>query len=345
MTVAEAKAYYSFGPQGTKILRGGVSPMPTTGIVRLCRSQVVKALALALVLLSFASEKAFAAPDWSAIQTAMGASGIEMPGNVLRFELYRSDLSVTVSGQPQALGAVANGFIAFKRAYDGQMFVDGGLPAQESEVNALETALRTNRHIEISAIGSHVVLESPKLVWVEFEALGDGTDLATSLATALTTIHSPQLGVVTIEGVNSVFDPSTILPPKFLKLFDEGFVEQFDLTFSFYLPRPDETSIYIGDVRTEAGLGVGQSFNVQVDFSGGTNVTLDIDFALRPDEVQPVEDTLRAGGFTIASQGNHYVDDNPHLMFVHATGSGDGFALGNTLYSAIQIINASARGH
>jgi hypothetical protein len=319
--------------------------MPVPGALRFSRSQVAKAVALAFVFFSFAGEKAFAAPDWSAIQSALGASGTEMPGNVLRFELCRSDLALTVNGVAPTNGAVGNGFVAFKRSHDGQMFADGSLPAQESEVTALETALRADKHIQITGVGSHVILESPKLVWVEFEALGDGSDLGTSLATALETIHSPQIGVDVIPGTDNVFDPATILPPKFLKLFDKGFVEQFNFIFAFYLPRPDESSISIGDVRSEAGLGVGQSFYVQVDFSGGTNVTLDVDFALRPEEVQAVEDTLRAGGFTISSQASHYLDDNPHLQFVHATGSGDGFTLGNALYSAIQLIQGNGSHH
>ncbi|HEY1500137.1 MAG TPA: DUF1259 domain-containing protein [Acidobacteriaceae bacterium] len=321
--------------------------MPALGFARFSRSQIANAVALVCVFFSFtfAGEKAFAAPDWSAVQTALGASGTEMPGNVLRFELVRSDVAETVNGQAQNPGAVANGFVAFKHAYDGQTFADGSLPAQESEVTALETALRTNRHIKITGIGSHFVLESPRLVWVEFEALGDETDLATSLATALVAIHSPQLGVNVIPGTNTVFDPSTILPPKFLKLFDEGFVEQLDLVFAFYLPRPDERSISIGDVRAEAGLGVGQSFYVQVPFEGGTNITLDVDFALRPEEVQPVEDILRAGGFTISSQANHYLFDDSDLQFVHATASGDGFALGGSLYSAIRVVRGDDRHH
>jgi Domain of Unknown Function (DUF1259) len=319
--------------------------MPALGFVRFSRSELAKAVALAVVFFSFAGEKAFAAPDWSAIESALGNSGTEMPGNVLRFELVRSDLTMTVNGVAQTPGAVANGFIAFKRGYDGQIFADGSLPAQESEVVALEAALRGDKHIQITGIGSHFILESPKLVWVEFEALGNGTDLATSLATALATIHSPQLGVNVIPGTDNVFDPSTILPPKVLKLFDEGFVEQMDDIFVFYLPRPDESSISIGNVRSEAGLGVGQSFYIQVPFEGGSNITIDVDFALRPEEVLPVEDTLRAGGFTIASQANHYLDDDSNLQFVHASAAGDGFTLGDSLLSAIQLIRGNGHHH
>ena len=316
--------------------------MPALGFAPLPRS-LAKALALALVVFSFAAEKAFAAPDWTSIQTAIGASGTQMPGNVLRFELCRSDLagSFTINGANPTECAVENGFVAFKPTHsqDGDVFADGSLPAQESELNALQTALRANHHIHITGIGSRVILDSPKLIWVQFEAHGNGADLATSIAAALATIHSPQMGVNVIPGTDNVFDPSTILPANVLKLFNKGFVEQFDFVFAFYLPRPDEHSISLGDVRAESGLGVGQSFYIQVPFDGGTNVTLDIDFALRPEEVQPVEDVLRTGGFTITSQANHYLNDDADLQFVHATASGDGFALGDSLFSAIQLIH------
>ncbi|HUB20198.1 MAG TPA: DUF1259 domain-containing protein [Acidobacteriaceae bacterium] len=321
--------------------------MPALGFARLTRRQLANALALAVVFFSFTPQKASAAPDWSAIQTAMGASGTEMPGNVLRFELYRSDLysSLTVNGVQPYLGDVANGFVAFKPAYNGQIFADGSLPAQETELNGLETALRTNPHIRITGVGSHVILESPRLIWVEFEAEGNGADLAASIATALATIHSPQLNVGVIPGTDNVFDPSTILPPNFLKLFDEGFVEQMDDVFVFYLPRPDEHSINLRDVRAEAGLGVGQSFYIEVPFEGGSNITIDIDFALRPEEVQGVEDILRAGGFTISSQANHYLDDGSNLQFVHATATGDGFNLATPLYNAIEVIRGQSYRH
>jgi Domain of Unknown Function (DUF1259) len=345
MLAVQGRAYYALGPQWTTFFSvEAFPPMPALGFVRLSRSPLAKALALAVVFFSFSGEKASAAPDWSAIQSALGASGTEMPGNVLRFELVRSDLSMMVNGQPQTLGAVANGFVAFKRSHDGRVFADGSLPAQESELTGLETALRANKHILITGIGDHFILESPRLVWVEFEAFGDGSDLAASLATALETIHSPQMGVGVIPGTNNVINPASILPPKVLKLFDEGFVEQLDFIFAFYLPRPDEHSISLGDVRAESGLGVGQSFYIQVPFSGGSNVTLDVDFALRPEEVQPVEDVLRAGGFTISSQADHYLLDDADLQFVHATASGDGFTLGDSLFSAIQIIRGSDHG-
>jgi hypothetical protein len=316
--------------------------MSTRNLLRL-GAEAAKALVLALVFFLLAGQKTFAAPNWTAIQAAMKAPGTEMPGNVLRFELVRQDLTVTVDGQTLPLvyvASVANGFVAFKRTSGNEFFVDGSLPAQETEVAALQTALRLNTHIHITAIVNHVILETPKLIWVHFEATGNGTQLARSVATALETIQNPQVDVSVIPGTNTVIVPSTILPANLLTVFNQGFVEQLTDIFAFYLPRPDENRFTVGGVPAESGLGVGQSFYIQFSFSGGTDITLNIDFALRAGEVQPVEDALRAGGFTITSESNHFVSETPRLFFVHATASGDGLTLGNTLYSVIQIIQA-----
>jgi hypothetical protein len=316
----------------------------------------LKTTVLVLAFFLSVSGKSFAATDWSPIQTALGTNGTEFPGDVLRFELARLDLTVTAFGQTlpqQQVATVANGYIGFKSIGGSQFFVDGSLPAQESEIEALQVAIRQDKHFHITAIVNHDIQETPKLIWLHFEAVGDGGDLASSLATALKVIHSPQ-GVSVIPGTNNVINPSSILPPNFLKLFDEGFVEQLTDIFAFYLPRPDEHRISLGPVRAETGLGVGQSFYILIPFSGGTNqATLNIEFALRADEIQPVEDTLRAGGFTIAAEHNNFVtnsndpwrgfDATPQLYFVDASASGDGLSLGNTLYSVIQIIEQKSK--
>jgi hypothetical protein len=305
------------------------------------------AIALAFTLAVLPCSNSFAATDWSAIQTALGANGVQLPGDVLRFELVRQDLSITFNGQTLPAGQTAlagNGYIGFKKIDGSRFFVGGSLPALETELSALEAAIRGTSSIHITGIANHLVLETPKLIWLHFEATGNGAEIATSLAAALKTIHSPQLNVGILVGTNSVFDPSTLLPPKFLKLFDEGFVEQLDQIFVFYLPRPDEHRIYVGPVRAETGLGVGQSFYIEIPFSGGTNnATLNIDFALRADEIQPVEDALRAGGFLVSAQHSQFVNDLPHIYFVHASASGDGFSLGSTLYDVIQIIQQKSR--
>ncbi|MBV8437407.1 MAG: hypothetical protein JOY95_07845 [Silvibacterium sp.] len=100
------------------------------------------AIALAFALSVLPCSKSFAATDWTPIQTALGANGVEMPGSVLRFELVRQDLTITINGTKlpaNEVAEVANGYLGFKEVHgSGSFFVDGSLPALEGEVTALQ---------------------------------------------------------------------------------------------------------------------------------------------------------------------------------------------------------------
>lgn len=86
-----------------------------------------------------------------------------MPGDVLRFELSRADLTITANGQkisPNSVNAeIANGLIASDPRNRLPLFCRRLITAQESELSALELALRQNSHIHI--LGVVVIPERP----------------------------------------------------------------------------------------------------------------------------------------------------------------------------------------
>lgn len=318
--------------------------MLTNSSMRLVRNSVLaQAFLLALAVVSI-HQKAFAATDWSAIQAAMGTEGAVLPGDVLRFQLVRREVPYSVNGIPVwegYIGSVTNGFVAFKEKRNGQFYVDGALPAQESELSALQDALLQHSQFHITAIYNHVTNVSPQLTWVHFEATGSGVELATWIAAALETIHNPHLGVGFVPGSNNVLPPG-ILPPEFQDIFNEGYFATVNSFFIFWLPRPDEKKITLDHgVKAETGLGVGQTFYINIDFNASnTNAIINVDFALCSNELPAVQNLLRAGGFTLPSLSNNYVSDDPRLHYLHATASGDGFALGNVLLEVIHAIDA-----
>jgi hypothetical protein len=309
-------------------------------------SHAGKTLVLALALSALFCGRAYADPDWSPIENALKANGTILPNDVLRFELVRQDVgNVNVNGQAIDENEAASGFVSFKQIDDGRFFVDGSLPVLESEVAAAQLALRKDDRIHIAAITNRLILATPNLLWIHFEATGNGASLATSIAAVLATIHNPQVGVTVIPGTENIISLSDI-PQQFQDLFKKGNLEQIGDVIVFYLPRPDERRIHLGRAPAELGLGVGQSFYIHIQ--GGVDsviVTMDVDLALQADEVQNVADVLRAGGFTISSQSNNFINDDPHLYFVHASASGNGFDFAQPLLTAVDIINAHNGGH
>ena len=305
--------------------------------------QVSKVLALTLALAAFFTRRAYAATDWSAIQTAMSTPGVVLPGNVLRFDIVRNIHPIDINGQVIDQFEGSSGFVSYKEIVGGRFFADGSIPVLDSESQALQTALRKDTRIHITAIANRLAQETPSLLWVHFEARGNGASLATSIASALATLDNPQLGFPIIPGTENIISIDDI-PPQFQELFKQGFLEQIGNCIVFYLPRPDEKFIHLGRVPGSFGLGVGHSFYILIQ--GNVNseeVTMDVDMALRKDDVQQVLDVLRGGGLTVSSLSNNFTDDDPSLYFVHVYGAGNGFDFAQPLFTAVQIIEANAK--
>jgi len=75
---------------------------------------------LAAVALSLASAPAARAEiDWKPVEQAFGITGVPQPGNVYRFSLPRSDLSVTLDGVSIKPALALGSWVAFK-AYGDQ---------------------------------------------------------------------------------------------------------------------------------------------------------------------------------------------------------------------------------
>ena len=273
------------------------------------------------------------AQDWTPIQSALGANGTALAGPVLHFDLVRTDLSVTVNNQPVNAAEVANGYINFKLLPNGNYFSDGSLPAEESQVPALSAALRADTKVHISAVVNHAALETPKLLWVHYEARGTAAALASDLAAALATIHNPQ------QNVTAVPMTASEVPAAYQSLFSSahGTITQLNgAVYEVVIPRPDESRYQLGNVPASASLGVGVTFFVQP--MTGSTIALNSEFALNRPELQDVIDALKNAGFTVPALHDHFVDDQQRLYFVHGFAVGDENTLGNALLNALPPI-------
>src|SRR3954464_7037785 len=129
-----------------------------------------------LVALVLGAAATASAQGWSAVETAIGRSGVAQAGDVYRFNFPRTDLRVMV-GQIQLKPALAlGGWVAFKRVSDGAI-ATGDLVLLEKEVNPVISALQAGG-VEQSAIHHHVINESPKILYVHIHGHGDPVAIA-----------------------------------------------------------------------------------------------------------------------------------------------------------------------
>src|SRR5262245_65869136 len=97
-------------------------------------------IAAAVVGLVGRTHRAAAAPDWKAVEQALGRAGTLMPGGVYRVGFPRIDLSVTVQGIRVEPAFALGSYAAFKPMGDEAM-VMGDLVLLDAEVAPVITRM------------------------------------------------------------------------------------------------------------------------------------------------------------------------------------------------------------
>ncbi len=120
--------------------------------------------------------------DTAAIDTALGAKG-NINGGVYQFNIPRAE-SISEDGMaiPPSMGtAIA---INFQPTGSGKAAITGDFVLLGKEVNPVLKALRDNG-IEVTALHSHMIGDSPHLFFMHFWANDDVAKLALGLRAAL----------------------------------------------------------------------------------------------------------------------------------------------------------------
>jgi hypothetical protein len=125
--------------------------------------------------------------DIAAVDAAMGYKGA-VNGGVLQYSIPRSE-SVTESGMaiPPQLGTATA--VNFQALGGGRAAITGDFVLLGTEVNPVLRSLR-GHGIEITALHSHMVNDSPHLMFMHFWATGDAVALARKLHAALDLTNS-----------------------------------------------------------------------------------------------------------------------------------------------------------
>jgi hypothetical protein len=120
--------------------------------------------------------------DTASIARIIGSSG-RVNGGTYQSSIPRAE-PVSEAGHvlPPAMGVATA--INFQPVGGGRAAVTGDFVMIASEVAAVERALRAN-HIAITALHSHMIDESPRLLFMHFWAVGDAAALARGLRAAL----------------------------------------------------------------------------------------------------------------------------------------------------------------
>jgi hypothetical protein len=272
-----------------------------------------------------------AAGEWKTVEDVFGFPGANLPGGVVRFNMPRKDLHVTI-GNTEVKPALALGaWAAFHHVRDNDAMVMGDLVLTEDEVAPVMKAL-LDGGIEVTAIHNHLIGESPKIIYIHMGGHGDPVKMAQTIrhAVGLTKTPLPQ-GGDTKETADIGFDVAAVEKIMGRPGNVSGGVLHFNATRAEKLTEEG--------MDTPPSMGAGTVINFQP--TGNGRAAIAGDFAMTGKEVGPVMKVLHDNGVQAVALHSHGLDDVPRLFYMHFWANDDALKLARTLRSALDQTNSA----
>src|SRR5687767_9898636 len=145
---------------------------------------IVAAVALLFLASAYLPVHAQETPvDDAEVLTYLGRKG-DWKANVLKVNVPRSDLNVTVDGVATPTPFGFGGWLALTKGDQGMDVMMGDLVLLEDEVNPVMSALLDNG-LEVTALHNHFFHETPRIFYLHIHGHGKAMELARKVKPAL----------------------------------------------------------------------------------------------------------------------------------------------------------------
>jgi hypothetical protein len=274
--------------------------------------------------------------DYDGVLKTLGKQG-DFKDNVLKINIPRSDLKVTIDGIATPTPFGFGGWLAMTKGDGGMDVMMGDLVLQEDEVNPVMSGLLDNG-LEVTALHNHFFFESPRIFYMHVHGHGKAADLARRAKPAVDLIGqaSPQ-HQSSVTGGNSNISGGQIDTAKIAKIVGhEG--EQNGAVYKITIGRDDLMLKEIGAaINSRMGLNTWAAF-----FGTDGNAEIAGDVAMLSSEVTPVLKALRANGLNVVAIHHHMTETQPTVYFLHYWGTGPAEKLADGFKAAL---NELGKGH
>lgn len=263
---------------------------------------------------------------YQAVLTSLGRSG-DFKDNVLKVNLGRSDLKVTINGRavPTPLGF--GGWVAFTAGDQGMSVMMGDLVLTEDQVNPVMSAILDNG-LEATALHNHFFWETPRVFYMHVHGHGALADLAKRVKPALDLMMKNVTPPVTPAPLPAQFDGAAVS-----KIIGAA-GEQNGPVYKITIGRADLSVKEMGAViNARMGLNTWAAFTGTAD-----NAVVAGDVAMLGKEVTPVLTAMRKAGLSVVSLHHHMIGTQPDIYFLHYWGEGNAETLARGVKSAFDLL-------
>lgn len=296
---------------------------------------IALALGLVATMLGGAAAQAQDVPaEYQAVMTALGKTG-DFKDGVLKVNIPRTDLKVTISGKgaPTPLGF--GGWIALTKGTGGNEVLMGDLVLTEDEVNPVMSAALDNG-LDVTALHNHFFWEQPRIFYMHVHGMGSAADLARRVKPAIDVIDK----AVKAAGPPAPAAQSRLTTAPLASIIGhQG--EQSGPVYKITIGRPDI------DLREHgAAINARMGLNTWAAFAGSDQDAMVAgDVAMLDREVTPVLKALRANGLQIVAIHHHMTGVQPGVIFLHYYGTGPAERLARGVRAAVDLLGKAPATH
>jgi hypothetical protein len=276
--------------------------------------------AATLTLPAFAQAQDIPA-EYQQVLSTLGKQG-DFKDNVLKVNIPRNDVKVTVAGVATPTPFGFGGWVAMTKGDGGHQVLMGDLVLLQDEVNPVMSALLDNG-FDVTALHNHFFWDEPRIFYMHVHGHGSAAELAKHLKPAIDLIGK-ESGEASAPPASSA--PQTTLDTAKLAQIVGAQGEQTGAVYKFTLGRNDLKVMEMGaPINARMGLNTWAAFT-------GTNEKAAVagDVAMLESEVTPVLKVLRKNGLDVVAIHHHMTSDRPVIIFLHywGTGPADKLAMG-----------------
>jgi hypothetical protein len=285
------------------------------------------AVASILILSTAASGQEMPA-DYAAVLKLLRKTG-DYRGNVLKVNIPRDDVTVTIGGAVMPTPFGFGGWIAMTKGEQDVDVMMGDLVLRESEVNPVMSAV-LGAGLDVTALHNHFSGDSPRMFYMHVHGAGKAEELAQKIRPAIDLIGRDPFPPSGVAGTPLGDGPLTAARLASI-VGHPG--EQSGPVFKITIGRPD-LDLREHGARIDARMGL----NTWAAFAGSdADAVVAGDVAMTAAEVTPVLRALRGAGIQIVALHNHMTTGQP-VFFVHYFARGDAETLARGVRAAIDVL-------
>jgi hypothetical protein len=295
-----------------------------------CRVAAVTLLCASGLTPSVAAQ---APPDYQSVLTSLGRTG-DFKDGVLKVNIARSDIKVTIANRPAPTPFGFGGWIALTKGTGGVEVMMGDLVLTEDEVNPVMSAILDNG-LEVTALHNHFFWEQPRIFFMHVHGTGSASDLTKRLTPALALIPKPAPAAPGTPGAGPA-SPALNTAALAKTIGHEG--EQSGPVYKVTIGRPD-----INLKEHGAAINARMGLNTWAAFTGSdADAMVAGDVAMLSAEVNPVLKALRAHAINVVAIHHHMTGTSPTVFFLHYYGTGPAAKLAEGVRAAIDQLGKGA---